>query len=782
MKNSISNQLKRLKKDFNVSAQEILLSPEIRRFCQSKAKTLSRRYFNNIRVSLVKNCDAVAYTDNANVVINVGADNSYLNFKEYKITKLIKIVLGFLVHECAHILYTDFAAFNDAANDIKQGIIPKQFNNPKNEEIKKFLNQTEEISSISRNWTIKTLHILNNVIEDGHIERRIIEEYPGEPKRSILAVRNERFKETPKPEEIWKDFDENSDKWSVRISTLFTYLFLRFAHYGIGVKNDIEYIDTSQKEEIINLFEQCTDLLEKAVLDKDASKRLSLSWDVFCKVFDYIKPTEESLEQAAENKRKLEEMLEQLAESEQSGNNGNSSNSSEKNSKKPLDKSDGKLKSSKNSSSESGKPKNPEDSSSNKDSSKGSGSDSKDSPENGEEKQSKQNKGSKDASEKEKNGPDSDDSKENDENKEDSEKSEEAKTNSETESDSDSTADEKENTSEPDFNSSENENVEEDGSDDEISEELTASINEAVKQATKSVLEEKASSQDSRATEQFAKEFFANQSGSCDRNIKVKVTRPDKHIDDNANYRSIVQKNQSSINRAKNLIEKVLKEEVVNKTLKGNYVGKINSSQFGRKDLRYWDRKILPKEKSLAVGLLIDESGSMWCSDRWKAARETAIVLYEFCRALGVPVCIYGHTADEHGYDLNLLKYKDFDFNNHAVISQDLMKIKARTNNRDSAANAIVCQILSERPEKQKLFIVISDGKPNAWRYGGKAAKDEIKAIKKKYSAFQVTTFAAAIGADKKDIHECYQDGFLDITDLKKLPENLLRLVKAYLQ
>ena len=64
---------------------------------------------------------------------------------------------------------------------------------------------------------------------------------------------------------------------------------------------------------------------------------------------------------------------------------------------------------------------------------------------------------------------------------------------------------------------------------------------------------------------------------------------------------------------------------------------------FHHKDGSFFIRTRLPAdEQRLAVGLLIDESGSMGWGDRITHARKTAIVLYDFCVSLGIPVTIYG--------------------------------------------------------------------------------------------------------------------------------------------
>ena len=87
-----------------------------------------------------------------------------------------------------------------------------------------------------------------------------------------------------------------------------------------------------------------------------------------------------------------------------------------------------------------------------------------------------------------------------------------------------------------------------------------------------------------------------------------------------------------------------------------------------------------------------------------------------------------------------------------------------------------------ERPEKQKLLFVISDGAPNANQYGGIGAKRDLQKIRKKLLQQGVFFQAAAIGSDKEAIQEIYEESFLDITDLEQLPalltKKLLRFIR----
>ena len=187
----------------------------------------------------------------------------------------------------------------------------------------------------------------------------------------------------------------------------------------------------------------------------------------------------------------------------------------------------------------------------------------------------------------------------------------------------------------------------------------------------------------------------------------------------------------------------------------------------------------LTEEKRLAVALLIDESGSMGWGDRMTHARKTAIVLYDFCKSLGIPITIYGHSTDAGG--VALYSYAEFD----SVDNEDcyrLMDMCDRNGNRDGAALRFVAEHLCTRPELQKLLILISDGQPADYGYSGTEAEADLRGIKKEYEKRDVILFAAAIGDDKENIRRIYKDGFLDITKLEELPKNMAQLVKQHLK
>ena len=201
---------------------------------------------------------------------------------------------------------------------------------------------------------------------------------------------------------------------------------------------------------------------------------------------------------------------------------------------------------------------------------------------------------------------------------------------------------------------------------------------------------------------------------------------------------------------------------------------RINVRNAVRNDGRLFYKLKLPNDRTdIAVAVLNDESGSMNSANRITYARSASIILHDFCRGLGIPVAIYGHTEFN---DVELYAYAEFD----SIDNKDhyrLMDMSARSGNRDGAALRYVAERLMTRPEAIKLLIVISDGQPAADNYYGTEAEADLRGIKKEYSARGIQMFAAAIGSDKPNIQRIYGDGFLDITNLEKLPVNLGRLI-----
>lgn len=207
---------------------------------------------------------------------------------------------------------------------------------------------------------------------------------------------------------------------------------------------------------------------------------------------------------------------------------------------------------------------------------------------------------------------------------------------------------------------------------------------------------------------------------------------------------------------------------------------RLDAHALCRNDGKVFYKNALPNEiPELAVGLLLDESGSMYACDRCTYARASAIILYDFCQSLHIPVMVYGHSTS--GETVELYSYAEFD----SIDRNDkyrMVDISARGSNRDGAALRFVAEQLSRRPEEIRLLILVSDGQPAAYGYGGSAAEEDLRGIQREYRRKGLLFLAAAIGEDKPNIERIYGDAFLDITDLHQLPVKLTAAVKRYLR
>lgn len=238
-------------------------------------------------------------------------------------------------------------------------------------------------------------------------------------------------------------------------------------------------------------------------------------------------------------------------------------------------------------------------------------------------------------------------------------------------------------------------------------------------------------------------------------------------------------------------IAKGLAKTVMQKLKDYQQGGKFTNLYFGRRidknNLAHTDGKIfynnrLPQDlPQLSVGVLADESGSMNLGNRSIYARAAALILYDFCQQLNIPITIVGHSAEDfvgvRTTKMHFFDYCEFD----SVDGADkyrLMDIKARGCTRDGAALRYINERLVRRPEEQKILFVISDGEPFSTNYTGEKAKEDIRSIVKEYEKKGIKTIALAIGDDKDEILSIYgENRFLDITDLKELPRTMTKKI-----
>ena len=234
-------------------------------------------------------------------------------------------------------------------------------------------------------------------------------------------------------------------------------------------------------------------------------------------------------------------------------------------------------------------------------------------------------------------------------------------------------------------------------------------------------------------------------------------------------------------NRLQQELSRELHKRKYPQTMPGYALGKrIDTKRLYRPDQKIFTKNVPAKKGfDMAVAVLLDESGSMGSKDRYKYAQAAAIILQDFCYRLHIPMMVYGHSTS--GDLVDLYSYVEYDV--FADLDRyRLADIQDRRSNRAGAALRYVSRRLLERPERNKILILVSDGNPAHTNYWGEAAEEDLRAFRSEFVSCGGLLIAAAIGDDKDAIHRIYGQSFMDITDLSSFPLRLTQYLKRHIR
>lgn len=298
----------------------------------------------------------------------------------------------------------------------------------------------------------------------------------------------------------------------------------------------------------------------------------------------------------------------------------------------------------------------------------------------------------------------------------------------------------------------------------------------AIRKIQKNIASDRVEEKIEREIDEELNEIVPKNLPDIHENVSYYVNRPDIQPSDKNCYDAIATRYKDVVQSLVKVVKRIIKKKNLTGERRGIYCGKsLDTSNLYRPDLKIFkDRKQPKKEISLALSVLIDESGSM-SGQRCRSARNASIVLAEMCEQLNVPYEVFGHTALSGRVYLN--NYKNFD----SLKKDDkyrLAQVDASFSNRDGAAILYVSERLKQRKEQNKLFIIFSDGEPADIGYYGDEAKSDLKYIHSQLISSGVDLIAAAIGSDKEVIHQIYGQSFLDVTNLETMPEIFARILK----
>ena len=335
--------------------------------------------------------------------------------------------------------------------------------------------------------------------------------------------------------------------------------------------------------------------------------------------------------------------------------------------------------------------------------------------------------------------------------------------------------------------SEEDEKGEEDEADSEMEElldELEKQLEDVLDEAAKEEYDKEEQKEQDRRIREFARTVKFSELHSHIR----PVTRREFEINE-----YIINKYNRTLEPIKGLARNLIKrmKDIIryNEDLKvtGLISGKVNKSQLyrmGVDKLIFYKQKEKSDEADLAILLLIDESGSMNCDRRSYYAQQAAILLYEVCDALKIPLAVIGFDAKSLGDEVYHRHYVDFDSRDKRE-KYKLAYINARHENRDGYSVKYAGEYLARRPETDKILIVITDGEPahpsSRDYYNGKLGIKDTGRVVKELEKMGINVFGLAIGDSKSEIKRIYTKNYIDITNLKHLPERLANLIERNL-
>ena len=703
-----------------VSDEEFFSSREYRAYLSDITEAATKRYNRPIRVTVVAdhNDETLAFTDFNGIFINACNEITW-SMPTRRLRSLS--IEGLNAHENSHNLFTDNRIWQAFFRKTEKGRFYPKLPDGLNADQKRYAQEilealTDESDDVPRTVIMNTIHALANILEDGYVDARYSYEFPGSPARGI-ALNNVRIAE--KAPDVTEMINKKQYDHCIVLNMLIQYV-------NAGEVNNL----SGYTGEFLDKIAEYIPIVDGCLFDEDARSR--------CEAANYILidlwPMMQRCFDALRDKKQQAQNQQQQQQSQQQGQGAGGSPASQ------------------------GTP-GQQDS----DSAKAAGQKAMEDDLSGQLPQTAPNfqvKTSACAS----SGsfvPDKDQQK--------SVRAQiERVLNEETERiaahvTSEITGNE--------GTGSVTSNTEYEGN---CYEYAASDIERLLEEMAERIVDEKL---EEELSEDLQREAESIRYGNAHRGISITVnrmSRVDQALIDA--YETVAPQLLMLSKRLQRSVSAVLRDKRQGGRQTGLLVGKrLNQHALHRDDGRIFCNTRLPTEPiNLAVGLLIDESGSMCGNDRITRARATAIVVQDFCEKLGIPCMITGHTAwNSH---VELFSYAEFD----SVDRKDryrLMDLSARDCNRDGAALRYVAEKLYKQPSEVKLLIIICDGQPNDNGYSGSAAEADLRGIKIEYSRKGVQIFAAAIGDDRDRIERIYGTGFLDITDLNQLPIMLTQLI-----
>ena len=714
---------------------------------------------------ITENTESIAYTDGTRIYISYDS----LLSKGHNRKERHLIYCGLNLHECGHLLFTDFQLMMKSMEALKKGeMYPTPEDNPYLQKLRNFLYTTG-----NEQYILPIFKKLDNCIEDGFVDRAVMAMVPGYA-RCLRYVRNE-------DNSLEKmTYKEMVDKKCPRVH-IFIAMTLFYARHGLLL------FDDSDSGELIDSFKEVMPVIKKAVFSASPFQRKKMVWKVMCYLYNFI---EIDNNQQKKNSQNGAQQGNNSQNGAQQGNNSQSGTQQGNNSQSGTQQGN----SSQSGTQQGNNSQNGAQQGNNSQSGTQQGNSTQSGTQQGNNSQSGTQQGNSSQSGAQQGNNSQGDAQQGNGSvcgespqsiQEALKQADAAMRNTEsTKHNNTVTPNEKVMSAlENKLNSASGKSSEEKKADETGNLECSELDSIANKVAEGKIFQKQ---EDEIKKDMSQKVTSYLSDAPIHRGIHAKCTRAGVTERATSSYEKEHRELDSIVTRMITEFEKEIKERQTGDTLTGLYTGKrFEAREAYRYDKRVMSRKILPEDiPDMAVGILVDCSGSMG-GDKIHYAIQSAYITYSFCKRLQIPVFVVGHTTS--GNDVSLISVAD----ENSLDNNDKIRIfdlRSQNCNRDGYALKYCMEKLKHIVAEQKLMMIISDGCPNHTDYHLNEGRADCQAIVKDGIKNGITTIAAAID-DAVNVQSVYKKGiseknsaeYLDLSDLRKLPKAFVKIIKKRL-
>ena len=710
-----------------------------------------KTFKRHIEIQIINEGSSVAFTNGNMITVNL--NNDWIKNQPTRLDKYY-IIVGIILHECGHILYTDFK------------LMEKCFEALEHNRLFPIIDYSETLAecfdeNMGRRF-LKVYQTLDNCVEDGHIEKRVIRHVPGYGE-CLLKVRKLHLADAGiKTYERLLQEAEKTGSDIDRIGCVIK-LVLIYAKFGVDNVGDVS-------DDLTKLFYRMTSHIDAAVNTNNAASRKKEVNIIFDMLIDFISDEIERLKE----KEKEEEEPEKSSEDE------DEEKDDEKESEESTSEEDDTSETDDDSSEEG------------EESGTDEGIDDSDSPSISEE------------------GTDS----EKDDDSEDESTASKAE-----ESGSGMSKEEKEKALEEVLSSlgdicddmsdktdhsdtmtspvsDEDEDLESEGTTPDEGADFDPTNEEGPEEWDLSYLEDCAAEEEiAIATKKNIVKAMTRNADDTRKGRTDKFPSIQKYVEPDDEAIEMFDREHEELDRiarrVKKNLDKVIKERQKGDRLNGLYTGKqLDAAHTYRKDKRIFANKVLPEDiPDMEVCVLVDCSGSMCCGSRMDQSRKCAYITWKFCQFMEIPCSVYGHTTDAYPEKHVVMTCVAHPDNLDKDDEKRIFMLRPEYDNRDGWAVNFCAEALSKSSATSKMLLIISDGLPAAVGYGDVLGKRDCQEVVKRYKKKGISVITAGIDDCASDIKSLYVDGiapkdaakFLDYSDMTQLPKAFATLIKKEL-